>query len=67
MPTQTKLLLIEFRGDKVPTEHPQIMPFLERGWQIQSIAYRIVEPKTPKLLVKLVRPSVRSLRRRRAA
>ena len=56
MRTKTRLLLIDFLANCVPGRHPQVLPYLERGWTIHSVGYRVLGALGPKLLVRLVAP-----------
>lgn len=49
----TKLLLVDFRSGEAVHQHPDIVPFLQQGWQIRSAVPRLVESKGTRLLVVL--------------
>lgn len=57
MNIHTRHLLVDFRDDLLPTAHPQLVPYLDSGWTLQSLDYRLTSTGAPKLLIKLVRSS----------
>lgn len=54
--SRTKLLLVDFRNDEAVSQHPDLAPFLEDGWAIESAVPRVVESEGTKLFVVLTRP-----------
>lgn len=52
-----KLLLIEAHGDARIAQHPDVAPWLERGWQVKSVTPRVIEALGPRQLVVLTPPA----------
>lgn len=51
-----KVLLVDFHRGKALSQHPDVAPLLEQGWEVKSVAPRVVEAEGLKLLVVLQRP-----------
>ena len=46
-------MLVDFRSGECVSQHPEIAPLLNEGWQIRSAVPRIVEAQGTKLFVVL--------------
>jgi hypothetical protein len=58
--TLTKIVLVQFRNGEAVNKHPELRPFVEAGWKIQSAVPRVVESEGTKLLVVLAKPEARA-------